>query len=62
MWKRRRKRRSGRDQEDERKRIAEDVSLVIFRWHQNRGGDLHRGMNLAGVPLTGQVVSGMEAT
>jgi hypothetical protein len=42
---------SGRDQEDERKRIADDVSLVIFKWHQNRGGELHRGISLAGVRL-----------
>lgn len=28
---------SGRDQEDERERITDDVSLFNFRWHQNRG-------------------------
>jgi hypothetical protein len=34
---------SGRDQEDERERIIDDVSLFNFRWHQNRGVLLIRG-------------------
>ena len=29
---------SGGDREDERKRIAAEVSLGILRWHQNQGG------------------------
>jgi hypothetical protein len=52
---------SGGDQEDERKRIADDVSLLIL-------GDIRTGAvtrardKSGGCPLIGQVVSGMEAT
>jgi hypothetical protein len=53
---------SGGDQEDERKRFAEDVSLQKLKWHRNRGTAYCPGMSLAGDPRTGQMVSGMEAT
>jgi hypothetical protein len=52
---------SGGDQEDERKRIADDVSLLI-------SGDIRTGAvtwardKSGGCPLIGQAVSGMEAT
>jgi hypothetical protein len=32
------------------------------RWHRNRGVFLAPGKSLAGVPISGQAVSGMEAT
>jgi hypothetical protein len=51
---------SDRDQDDERERIADDVSI----WKQGAskpGLLLGSGMSLAGAPISGQAVSGMEA-
>ena len=42
---------SGGDQEDERERITDDVSLFNFRWHQNREVLVRPGMSLAGARL-----------
>ena len=52
---------SGGDQEDERKRIAADVSKL--RWMTSKPGrcDLFRDES-GGCALIGQAVSGMEAT
>jgi hypothetical protein len=52
---------SGRDQEGERKRIADDV-LKNIRVTSKPGCINDPGMSLAGARFTGQVVSGMEAT
>ena len=50
---------SGRDQEGERKRIADDVSKET-RVTSKPGCTCYPGMSLAGVPFTGQAVSGIE--
>ncbi|GAB3814802.1 hypothetical protein GCM10027605_60930 [Micromonospora zhanjiangensis] len=52
---------SGRDQEDERKRIAVDVSLQR-QLTSKPGHCLVLRDESGGCPLTGQAVSGMEAT
>lgn len=44
-----------------RKTIAGDVSLFNFRCHQNRESLCFRDKS-GGCPLTGQAVTGMEAT
>lgn len=49
---------SGGDREGERKRIIADVSKSL-QVTSEPGCDQDSGMSLAGVPLIGQVVSGM---
>jgi hypothetical protein len=49
---------SGRDREGERKRIVADVSKSQ-QVTSKPGCEIGFGMSLAGVPLTGQAVSGM---